>query len=290
MAMERILDGGSFFEGPRWHDGRWWVSDFFRHVVLSFGADGTDVREEAHVPGQPSGLGWTPDGDLLIVSMVDRRLLRRRSGATAADELDVVADLSSIAGGPCNDMVVGPAGDAYVGNMGFDFWGGGQFATAAVAHVDPTTNAVTAAADDLRFPNGSVITPDGRTLIVGESFGGRYTAFDIDPDDGSRLTNRPTWAEVPGVAPDGCALDAGGRIWCADALGNRCVLVEEGGRIVDELRAPDGLAVYACMLGGDDGRTLALCCAPDSDADRRNHDREAAIYVTEVDVARAGLP
>jgi sugar lactone lactonase YvrE len=286
MAMHRLIDGGSFFEGPRWHDGRWWVSDFFRHVVLSFDADGGDVREEADVPGQPSGLGWTPDGDLLIASMVDRRLLRRRADVT--DELELVADLSAIAGGPCNDMVVGPKGDAYIGNFGFDFWNGGTFATATLAHVDAATGAVTPAADELRFPNGSVITPDGATLIVGESFGGRYTAFDI----GARgvLTGRRTWAELPGVAPDGCGLDADGRIWCADAIGRRCLLVEEGGRIVAEVPAPDDLAVYACMLGGVDGRTLALCCAPDSDADHRRDTRDAAIYVTEVDVARAGLP
>jgi sugar lactone lactonase YvrE len=281
--VRRLLDGGTFFEGPRWHDGRWWVSDFFRHVVLSFDADGGDVREEAQVPGQPSGLGWTPDGDLLVVSMVDRCLLRRRADGA----LGLVADLSGIATGPCNDMVVGPNGDAWIGNMGFDFWNGGSYADATLAHVDPS-GVVTAAAEDLRFPNGSVITPDGSTLIVGESFASRYTAFDIGTD--GSLTGRRTWAELPGVAPDGCGLDADGRIWCADALGSRCLLVEEGGRIVTEVAAPDGLAVYACMLGGEDGRTLALCCAPDSDAERRRAGREAAIYTTDVEVGRAGLP
>jgi sugar lactone lactonase YvrE len=279
----KLFDGGTFFEGPRWHDGRWWVSDFFRHVVLSFDAGGGDIREEAHVPGQPSGLGWTPDGDLLIVSMVDRLLLRRRADGV----LETMADLSGIATGPCNDMVVSARGDAYVGNMGFDFWNSGTFAAATLAHVDPT-GAVAAVADDLRFPNGSVITPDGSTLIVGESFGARYTAFAIGAD--GSLSGRRTWAEVPGVAPDGCGLDAEGRIWCADALGNRCLLVEEGGRIVEEVAAPGGLAVYACMLGGEDGRTLALCCAPDSDQERRRAGRDAAIYVTDVDVPRAGLP
>jgi sugar lactone lactonase YvrE len=282
-APTRLLDGGTFFEGPRWHDGRWWVSDFFRHVVLSFDETGGDERQEATVPGQPSGLGWTPDGDLLIVSMIDKRLLRR----TTSGRIEEVADLSLIATGPCNDMVVGPTGDAWIGNMGFDFWNGGTYANATLAHVAPS-GLVTAAADDLRFPNGSVITPDGSTLIVGESFGGRYTAFDIGAD--GSLSNRRTWAELPGVAPDGCGLDADNRIWCADALGSRCLLVEEGGRIVAEVPAPDGLAVYACMLGGPEGRTLALCCAPDSDAEQRRTTNEAAIYVLDVEVPRAGFP
>ena len=285
-AWTRLLDGGTFFEGPRWHDGRWWVSDFFRHVVLSFDTEGGEVREEASVPGQPSGLGWTPDGDLLIVSMVDRRLLRRRGDGDDA-ALEEVANLSGIATGPCNDMVVGADGDAWIGNMGFDYWNGGTFATATLAHVDPA-GAVTAAADDLRFPNGSVITPDGSTLIVGESFGGRYTAFDIGA--GGTLSGRRTWAEVPGVAPDGCGLDADGHIWCADAIGKRCLLVAEGGRILREVAAPDGLGVFACMLGGIDGRTLAMCCAPDSNGELRPTTPEAVVFAVDVDAPRAGLP
>ena len=274
--MRRLLDGGTFFEGPRWHDGRWWVSDFFRHVVLSFDADGGDVRDEASVPGPPSGLGWQPDGSLLVVSMLDRRLLRRRPGESA---LEPFADLSAIATGPCNDMVVGPRGDAWVGNFGFDFWSGEPFAPAALAHV-ALDGTVRVAADDLRFPNGSVVADDGTTLVVGETFGGRYTAFTI-LDDGS-LADRRTWAELPGIAPDGCGLDPAGRIWCADAVGKRCVLVEEGGAIVRELAAPDGLAVFACMVGGDDGSTLLLCCAPDSDREARSTAREAVLYAADL--------
>jgi sugar lactone lactonase YvrE len=285
--MERLLDGGTFFEGPRWHDGRWWVSDFYRHVVLSFDATGGDVREEARVASQPSGLGWTPDGSLLVVSMLDQRLLRRPVGG-GADDLEVFADLSAIATGHCNDMVVSADGHAYVGNFGFDFWKGAPFQPAALIHVTPG-GEVRVGAEELRFPNGSVITPDGSTLIVGESFGGRYTAFSIDPSDGS-LSDRRVWAGVPGVAPDGCGLDAAGRIWCADAIGKRCVLVAEGGEIVDELAIPEDLGVFACMLGGADGRTLLACAAPDSDHERRAAADEAVLLVTEVAVPRAGLP
>jgi sugar lactone lactonase YvrE len=278
-----VLDGGTFFEGPRWHDDRWWVSDFYRHVVLSLDADGGDVREELTVEQQPSGLGWAPDGSLLVVSMLDRRLLRR----TPSGEVGEVASFGHLCGGPANDMVVDTSGRAYIGNFGFDMMGGEGPANTNLVRVDPD-GTVSVAADDLAFPNGTVISPDGSTLIVGETMGSRYTAFTVG-QDGS-LSDRRVWAAVPGVAPDGCALDAEGRIWVADALGSRCVLVEEGGRVVAELPAPEGYGVYACMLGGPDGRSLLQCCAPDFHADARTATREAALVVTEVEVPRAGLP
>lgn len=281
--MTTILGGGSFFEGPRWHDGRWWVSDFYRHVVLSLDEDGGSVREELHVAAQPSGLGWAPDGSLLVVSMNDHRLLRR----TPDGAVEEMAAFGEHCGGFANDMVVDAHGRAYIGNAGFDLMGRGEPANAALVRVDPD-GTVSVAAADLAFPNGSVITPDGSTLIVGETMGSRYTAFTIAPD--GSLSDRRTWAEVPGVAPDGCGLDAEGRIWCADALGRRCVLVQEGGRILEEIPAPDGLGVFACMLGGADGRTLLQCCAPDYFKDKRAAEHEATLVVTKVDVPRAGLP
>lgn len=278
-----LLDGGTFFEGPRWHDGRWWVSDFYRHVVLSLDPDGGDVREELRVEGQPSGLGWWPDGSLLVVSMLDRRLLRRDPGG----HVDVLADLSGPAPWPCNDMVVDGAGRAWVGSFGFDLMNGAPPQLADLYRVDPD-GTVTVAASGLKFPNGSVVTADGSILVVGETTGGRYTAFTIE-DDGT-LADRRVWADLPGVLPDGCGLDADGRIWCADAGGGRCLLVEEGGRIVREVAAPDGLGVYACMLGGPEGTTLLQCCAPDFHAGARAAAREAVLVTTEVDVPRAGLP
>jgi sugar lactone lactonase YvrE len=282
-AARVVLDGGTFFEGPRWHDGRWWVSDFYRHLVLSFDADGSDVREELTVDQQPSGLGWAPDGSLLVVSMLDQCLLAR----SPAGEVREVASFAHLCGGPANDMVVDASGRAYIGNFGFDMMGGGAPANANLVRVDPD-GTVSVAADDLQFPNGSVITEDGSTLVVGETMGARYTAFTIGAD--GSLSDRRVWGEVPGVAPDGCGLDAQGRIWAADALGGRCVLVEEGGRVVDEIAAPEGHGVYACMLGGPDGRSLLQCCAPDFHADKRSTAREAQLVVTDVDVPRAGLP
>jgi sugar lactone lactonase YvrE len=278
-----LIDHGSFYEGPRWHDDRWWVSDFYRNVVLSFDADGGDVREELFVDAMPSGLGWDPDGNLLVVSMTDHSLLRRNADGS----VDVVASYGELCGGFANDMVVDARGHAFIGNAGFDLMEGGQPANANLVRVD-LDGTVTLAADDLAFPNGSVITDDGTTLIVGETMGQRYTAFDLAAD--GTLSNRRVWADIGGVAPDGCGLDARGRIWSADAFGRRCVLIEPGGTIVDEVPAPEGQGVFACMLGGPDGRTLLQCCAPSFLASERRGATDAVLVASDVEVGRAGLP
>jgi sugar lactone lactonase YvrE len=294
--LAQLFQGGGFFEGPRWRDGTWWVSDFYRHQVSRITPEGHETVV-VEVAAQPSGLGWLPDGSLVISSMKDHRVLRYADG-----ELSILADLAAYAGGHLNDLVTDGKGRSYVGNFGFDLMGGGTPAPADLIRVDPD-GTVTVAATDLNFPNGSVITPDGSTLIVGETTGNRYSAFTIESD--GTLTDRRDWATfgaVPvadsvaegmaqiSVAPDGCTLDADGRIWAADALGNRCVLVAEGGAILDEIRVPEGLGVYACALGGDDGRTLLICSAPDFFEHNRANAREAVLFTTRVDVPHAGLP
>jgi sugar lactone lactonase YvrE len=272
------------------------VSDFYRHTVSRFSTDGSE-EVVVEVPAQPSGLGWLPDGTLLIASMKDHKLLRFAGG-----ELSEVADLSAHVGGHVNDMVVDANGHAFVGNFGFDLMGGAKPEPADLVRVDPD-GTVTVAAEDLYFPNGTVITPDGATLIVGETTGNRYTAFTLHPD--GTLTDRRTWAEfgtVPvaetfteglgqiRVAPDGCTLDAEGHIWAADALANRCVRVAPGGEIVDDIPAPEGLGAYACQLGGPEGTTLLICSAPDFFEHNRSVVREAVLFTTEVEVPHAGLP
>jgi len=281
--MRTLLGGGFFFESPRWHDGRWWVSDFFGKVVQTVDANG-QVEEIARVEAQPSGLGWLPDGSLLVVSMRDRRVLKQAGDG----ELHVHADLAEFCDWHANDMVVGANGRAYVGNFGFDLDGADPTPT-NVVRVDPDGSACVAA-DGLMFPNGSVITPDGRTLIVGETFGRRYTAFTI-ADDGS-LADRRVWADLRAarIAPDGCALDAEGCIWSADAAHERCCRIAEGGEVLAEVALPVGLRCFACMLGGEDGRTLLLCGAPDYDARRRSESREGVLLTTRVTVPHAGLP
>jgi sugar lactone lactonase YvrE len=282
-VLRTLVEGGNFFEGPRWRDGRWWVSDFYRHTVFAIDADG---REEAvlGIDGLPSGLGWMPDGSLLVVSMTDHRILRRAPDGTTS----VHADLSEHCAGPLNDMVVDAHGRAYVGNFGFDLMAGERPRPTVLLRVDPDGSA-TVAADGLRFPNGAMITPDGRTLIVAETFGGRLSAWTIEADGG--LRDHRVWARPEGpFSPDGCTLDAEGHVWAADAVGARAARVAPGGAIVDEVRAPEGLEIFACQLGGDDGRTLLLCAAPDFDAEKRSGAREAVLLTTTVDVPHAGLP
>lgn len=296
MALRTVVDGYTYFEGPRWHDGRLYASDFYTRRVISVGADG-DVRVEAEVPEQPSGTGWLPDGRMLVVSMRDRRLLRREPSG----ELVTHADLSALAPWHLNDMVVDAYGRAYVGDFGFDLMAGADIRTTGIIRVDPDGRAEPVA-EDLYFPNGSVITPDGRTLLVAETFGQRITAFDIGP--GGELTGRREWARfaappsTPNVAeavgegvlaPDGMCLDAEGCLWVADALGNRAVRVTEGGEIVAEVSTGD-LGVFACMLGGPEGRTLYLCTAPSFAEEERRATREARLLATDVEVPHAGLP
>lgn len=288
-APTTIVSGAHFLEAPRWREGRLWYSDFYGHQVHSVLEDGTDDRVEAEVPGQPSGLGWLPDGRLLVVSMTDRSVLRREADGS----LVVHADLASYATGHSNDMAVDARGRAYVGNFGFDLMGGAPIETASLHRVDPD-GTVTEVADDLWFPNGAVITPDG-TLLVVETFGNRVSAFDVT-DDGE-LVNRRVWAEfgpLPAdravepalgglsVAGDGACLDAEGGLWIADAIGDRVIRVVEGGTITDEVRP--GSPVYACGLGGTSGRTLFLCAAPDFHAEARAAAAEARMLAVEVAV------
>jgi sugar lactone lactonase YvrE len=287
-----VVSGFAFLEAPRWRDGRIWFSDFYTYRVLSAREDGSDLRTEAEVPGQPAGLGWLPDGRLLVVSMRDRRVLRREADGTLVTH----ADLSAHATGHANDMVVDGQGRAYVGNFGFDLMSGSPLETASLHRVDPD-GTVTEVADDLWFPNGAVIT-SGNVLVVNETFGNRITAFDLTGD--GRLTNRRLWAEfapLPAerpldkvlartkVAPDGCCLDAEDVLWVADGVGDRVIRVREGGEITDEFRP--GSPVYACALGGADGRTLFACAAPDFFEEARKAAREGRLLATRVAVPAA---
>lgn len=290
--MRVVLEGMSFLEAPRWRDGRLWLSDFYTHRVLSVRDDGSDLRVEAEVPGQPSGLGWLPDGRLLVVSMRDHALLRRE----ADGRLEVHADLAEHVGGLSNDLVVDAAGRAYVGDFGFDLMNGADLRTTSLVRVDPD-GSVTVVAGDLFFPNGSAFV-DG-TLVLSETFGNRVSAFDVAPDgslsarrDWVRFADVPTARDVPSllgqvaVAPDGMsAPDAEGAVWIADGLGNRALRIREG-EVLEEVSAGE-VGVYACALGGPDGRTLYLCTAPGFAEHERRHTREARLLAVTVDVPAA---
>ncbi|WP_072690571.1 SMP-30/gluconolactonase/LRE family protein [Rhodococcus marinonascens] len=295
VTIDTVVADRAFLECPRWRDGRVWVSDLYRHEVISIGTTG-DVRVEATLDGdEPSGLGWLPDGRLLIVSMERGLLLRREDDGTLVTH----ADLSSTATGKLNDMVVAEDGTAYIGSFGFDFRGSSSIEPANLLCVaaDGTFGIATGG---LRFPNGMVITPGG-VLVVAESMGNKLTGFDIEPS--GELTNRRTWAafgpELPtdsvkaamsaaAVAPDGICLDTDGAVWVADALHRSVIRVEEGGAITDTVEFPT--AVFACMLGGEDGHTLYACAAPSSSEKARRNTRDASLLATQVTRAHGGRP
>ena len=276
---EILLDGLAFPEGPRWHEGRLWFSDMHDLRVRTLDLSGkSDVVVE--VPHAPSGLGWLPDGRLLVVSMEDRRLLRLEKQGLVQH-----ADLSGLASYHCNDMVTDARGRSYVGNFGFDLHARAPQRDAEIVLVLPDSQARIAAAG-MKFPNGMVITPDGRTLIAGESSAARLTAFDI-AEDGS-LENKRTWAQLEGAVPDGICLDAEGCVWVASPLGNQMLRVAQGGRVTH--RVDVSRRAIACALGGP-GRTTLFCATSDSfEPEACRAARRGAIEVARVDVAGAGFP
>jgi len=247
-----LLTGLGFGESPRWHDGRLWFSDMGTNELSAI--DTAGEREViATLPGMPMGSGWLPepDGRMLIVSSRDGKLLRREPDGS----LVLYCDLAVLDPHPWSDMAVDSRGNAYIGNIGFDFPGGAP-APGILALVTPD-GTVRQVADDLQFPNGIAITPDNQTLIVAESYSSRLTAYDIAAD--GTLSGRRVWAELDNAAPDGICLDAEGAIWYADVPNRHCVRVREGGELLATVALDRGC--FACILGGADGRTLFIVAA-----------------------------
>ncbi len=288
MAVTEVLiDGLGFPEGPRWHEGRLWFSDFRKRRVCAVDLEG-NLEVIVALDDQPSGLGWLPDGTLLVVSMIKRQLLKLKDGG-----LDVVADLNELASYWCNDMVVDSHGNAYLGNFGAPL----KTPAAKLAEmilVRPSGEAEVVATD-MVFPNGCVITPDEKTLIVAETYAARLSAFDIQPD--GSLNNRRVWAQFDDlgavrdrellmrrVLPDGICLDAEGAIWVASPNQDAEVIrVQEGGEILDRITVET--LPYACMLGGDDGKTLFVLTS-----DLAQEGDVGRIETVRVAVAGAGYP
>ena len=250
ISMTILMEGITFGESPRWHDGRVWFSDWGAHQVIALDPqDGHEVV--VSVESFPMCIDFLPDGRLLVVDSAQRRLLRRElDGSMVAH-----ADLSSISEKPWNDIVVDARGNAYVNTIGFDF-PGGEPAPGSVVLVTPA-GAVRTVADDLAFPNGMAITADGKTLIVAESYGNRLTAYDIGQN--GDLTRRRTWAEVGEDHPDGICIDADGAVWYADVGNRHCVRVREGGEVLDMVELDRG--AFACTLSrGDQPPQLYVVC------------------------------
>jgi sugar lactone lactonase YvrE len=248
--LQTLMTGLAFGESPRWHNDRLWFSDFGAQEVVAVVLSGKS-EVIAHIPGTPMGLGFLPDGRLLIVSMRDGLLLRQEHDG----RLSTHASLHHLSGYPWSDMVVDGRGNAYIGNLDFNF-PGGDFASGILALVTPDGKA-RLVADGCAFANGMVVTPDNSTLILAESYGHRLTAFDIEAS--GLVSNRRVWADLGGDYPDGICLDAENTIWYADVPAKRCARVRKGGEILQTLDLDRGC--FACTLGDADRGTLFLMAA-----------------------------
>jgi len=271
-VLTPLAKGFCFGEGPRWFEGLLWFSDMLGDAVHTVDLHGSMTT--LPVPGHaPSGLGFRPDGSLLITSAQRRQILRYDG-----ESVTVLADLADAVPADLGDMVVDDQGRGYVGSQARE---GGL-----IVRIDPDGTA-TAVAENLDFPNGMVITQDGATLIVAESIGRRLTAFTIGPDGG--LGDRRVFAEGLDGPPDGIALDADGGIWTSMTLAHQFERIVEGGTVTDRIDIGDRAAI-ACTLGGPERRTLFLLSSTDAYPQRLVGTKLARLDATTVDTPGAGLP
>ncbi|MFL9942357.1 SMP-30/gluconolactonase/LRE family protein [Paraburkholderia graminis] len=265
-----VAGGFVFLEAPRWHDNRLWVSDVFDFKLYTVTEDGTRTVI-CNVPGRPAGIGLLPDDTALVVSCADRKLMKVANGAVS-----VYADLAGIAAGDLNDVVVDDVGRVYVGNFGYDLFGGAAIERTDMHVIEPD-GTVRVAATGLEFPNGAVIKDDGRTLVVAETWCGKLTAF--DRAENGALSNRRLFAALGNRQPDGICADKHGAIWAGCYNTGEFVRVLEGGEITDRVQF-EGNAV-SCTIGGSTGSTLYCCVYLGTDEQLQARERRSAIYRAE---------
>jgi sugar lactone lactonase YvrE len=279
LQTEILLTGLAFPEAPRWRDDRLWFTDQHARRIMTVTSDGKAecILETEDLPG---GLGWLPDATPLVVAMTERAVYRLTPRG-----LEQHADLATLAPFHCNDMIVSTEGRAYVGNFGYDLHGGAALAETHLIMIEPD-GICRITATGLIFPNGSVITPDGTTLIVAETFAHRLTAFTIGKNG---LLHTPRlWADLKQATPDGICLDAEGALWVASPATHEVIRVRQGGTILSRIH-PVGTP-YACMLGGQDRRTLFILTAETDDPEQARKIRSGRIETALVDIPGAGLP
>jgi sugar lactone lactonase YvrE len=275
---EPLVSGLVIGESPRWHEDRLWLSNWGAAEIVAVDAEGRRETMVAVPTSLPFCFDWTPDGTLLIVSGPEAKLLRREPDGRLLEH----ADLAAITAHPWNEIVVDGRGNAYLNSIGFDMMGGGEPGPGLIAVLTPD-GELRQVAGDLAFPNGMVVTPDNRTLIVSESYAQRLTAFDVEPD--GSLSNRRVWAQLDAY-PDGICLDAEGAVW-AGAM-SACVRVREGGEILQIL--PLDRSCFACMLGGQNGRTLFAVAAEWNGPENMTAGRTGMVFTVSAPAPRAGWP
>lgn len=274
-----LVEGLAFPESPRWHAGYFWFTDQHARQVARVDNQGRleVVLETEDLPG---GLGWMPDGAMLVVFMTRRQIMR-----WDGSELSLFADLSMFASFHCNDMVVDQVGRVYAGNFGFDLHGGAAVASAELILID-TDGSISVLTNDVIFPNGSVISADNQTLIVAETFAHRLSAFSIK-DDG-RISDGAVWADLGKRTPDGICLDQEHSIWVASPGTREVIRIHKGGRVVDRCETTG--TPYACMLGGEERSTLYLCTSESDDPALARSLKSGRIETATVSIPGAGLP
>jgi sugar lactone lactonase YvrE len=291
-ASRELMAGIMMGECPRWHDGRFWFSDWVGETLYSVDEDG-EHRAEARVASLPFAVDWTPDGRMLLLNAAERKLLQREADGSFAAK----ADLAALCPHGTNEIVVDGRGNIYINDVNFDMSEGGPVKgfedfqrtgerPGFIALITPDWK-VRKVAEGLAFPNGMAITPDNKTLIVAESYSGALTAFDIEADGG--LSHRRVWAQLEGGGADGICLDAEGAVWAGSM--QHAIRVREGGEIVDQVEVPSPLSCFAVMLGGADGRTLlSVANHWTGDVPDENTTPSGKLFATRVDVPRAGYP
>ena len=243
--MKTLIEGVGLGESPRWQEGRLWFADWVGHEVIALQASG-EREVMASVEAFPFSIDWLPDGPMLVTA--GGELLRLEDGSLVTHR-----DLSELSEYGWNEIVVDGTGNVYVNGAGFDLMGGGEFAPGIVALLRPDGSAEVVA-EEVAFPNGMAITPEGSTLIVADSYAKELIGFEIAGDGG--LTNRRSWADLGDGVPDGICVDAEGAVWYADVPNRRCVRVREGGEVMQTIEHDRGC--FACMLGGEEGDTLFI--------------------------------
>ena len=277
-----VATGFAFAENPRWHDGRLYFADIHGGRVCAMAVDG-EVETLLAPPDSPSGIGFMPDGSLLVVAVHDLKIMRWRNGS-----LSEHADLSHLAKVGLNDMLVDPQGYAYAVQCGFDWRAGDAPGAAALLGVRPD-GSVSIAADGLMTGNGMALSPDGRTFVIAESGACRLSAFERSSD--GQLSQRRVFAQLPdGWYPDGICLDSEGGAWVAACYGPGVIRVEDGGRVTHLVPMADGRNAFACTFGGPDRRTLYICTAAKEEPGEARARMSSRIEAIDVGFTGAGLP
>jgi sugar lactone lactonase YvrE len=280
IRLRCVLDGGRYFEGPRWHSGRLWFVDCMNRTLLSLDGSGRCEQHAKFEDDTPCGLGHLPDGRVVVLTMFRKRLMTYADG-----ELSPYADLSGIATGTIDDMIVDGLGRAYVGDLGFDLPPPpDRGAVGRIILVMPG-GATRVVAEGLRFPNGIAISADNSRLVVAEMDGACLAEYDIEADGG--LNFRRRFGSMK--SPDGICLDRDGAVWVASFNEDAFIRLGRDGRELQRIEVA-GRRAIACVLGGPERQTLFCLSAATSHEELRQRKSSSRIDVVEVEVAGAGNP